>query len=180
IGDPADQVRGNLNPVKLPEVALDLANRETAGIEADDPIIEPVEPGLSLRHDLPLEASLAVARHRDLDRPVIADHRLARIAVAAVAAAAPSRVALLVSQMLAKLGAERAFQQSLLQFLEKPLLAEQILRAAIPLQQLLDNLVSDRLCHVREPLLLHRVSHGSGLHKIPDTLRRRVSSAAPR
>src|SRR5205814_7562176 len=134
IGDPADQVRGNLNPVKLPEVALDLANRETAGIEADDPIIEPVEPGLSLRHDLRLEASLAVARHRDLDRPVIADHRLARIAVAAVAAVAPSRVAILVVRMLAKLGAERAFQQSLLQLLDMPILDDQNLLVALLLQ----------------------------------------------
>ena len=42
----------------------------------------------------------AVAWHSQLDRPVIADHGLARIAVAAVAAAAPRRITLLVTQML--------------------------------------------------------------------------------
>src|SRR6516164_6666513 len=69
------------------------------------------------------------------------------IAVATVATAATGRVAFLVSQMLAQLGAQRAFQQALLEFLEQPFLAEQILRRAVTLQQLLDDLVSDRLRH---------------------------------
>src|SRR5215510_2024765 len=87
------------------------------------------------------------ARHRDLDRPVIADHGLARIPIAAVAAAAAGRIALLISQMFAQLGTERTFQQALLEFLEQPLLAEQILRRAVALQQLLDEFVPDRLCY---------------------------------
>jgi hypothetical protein len=147
VGDPADQIGGNLNPVKLLQVSLDLANREAPGIEADDPIVEPMEPGLPFGDDLRLKAAIAVARHRDLDRSVIADHGLARIPVAAVAAAAAGRVALLVSQMLAQFGAERPFQQALLKFLEQTLLAEQILRRAVALQQLLDEFVPDRLCH---------------------------------
>ena len=90
-------------------MSLNLANRQASGIKADYPIVEPVEPGLPFGDDLRLEAAVAVARHRDLDRPVIADHGLARISVAAVAAAAAGRFALLVSQMLAQLGAERTF-----------------------------------------------------------------------
>src|SRR5437868_8948443 len=47
----------------------------------------------------------------------VAHHGLARIPVAAVAAAAAGRVALLVSQMLAQFSAECTFQQALLEFL---------------------------------------------------------------
>jgi hypothetical protein len=49
--------------------------------------------------------------------------------------------------MLGQLGTERPFQQPLPEFLEQSFLAKQILRRAIALQQLLDNLVPDRLCH---------------------------------
>src|SRR5205814_5455001 len=151
VDDPADQVGRDLDPVKLLQMRLDLANRETTGIEADHAIIKTVEPRLSFGDDLRLEAAVAVARHRDLNRPAIADHGLARITVAAVAAAAAGRVAFLVSQMFAQLGAERAFQQALLQLLEQPLLAKQVRRRAIALQQLFNNLVSDRLCHDLDP-----------------------------
>jgi hypothetical protein len=68
------------------------------------------------------------------------------MAVAAIAGAAAGRVAFLVSQMLAQFSAQRAFQQALLQLPEQPVLAEQIRRRAVPLQQLLDQLVPNRLC----------------------------------
>src|SRR5712692_7098104 len=152
IGDPADQIGGNLDPVELLQVRLDLANRQTPGIEADDPIVETVEPGLPLGDNLRLEAAVAVARYRELDRAVVAEHRFARMAVAAVSAASAGRVALLVPQMLAQLGTQCALQQFLLELFEEPLFTEQILRGAISLQKLLDHLVSDRLCHVRDPL----------------------------
>src|SRR4029078_8936304 len=86
----------------------------------------------------------------------------------AVAAAATSRVALLIAEVLAQFGAERPFEQSSFQFSEQPILAEQILRRVIPLQQLLHQLVSDRLGYIPCSSLLHRASHGSNLHKIPD------------
>jgi hypothetical protein len=147
VGDPADQIGGNLDPVKLQKVPLDLANRQTPRIEADDPIVKTVEPGLPLGDKLRLEAAVAVARHGQFDRAVVAEHGFARMPVAAIAGAAPGRVALLVSQMLAQLGAQRAFQQPLLQLPEQPFLAEQIRRRAVPLQQLFDELFPDRLCH---------------------------------
>src|SRR3954452_22122898 len=95
---------------------LDLAHRQPAGIQADDPIIKAVQPGLPFGDDLRLEAAVAVARHGDLDRAVLANHRLARITVAAVAAAAAGRVALLIAEVLAQLSAERPFEQPSLQF----------------------------------------------------------------
>src|SRR5690349_10933228 len=103
-------------------------------MKADDSIIETIEPRLPLGDNLRLKAAVAVARNRDLDRPILTHHGLARIAVAAVAAAAPVRGAFLVSQMIAQLGAECAFQKPLLQLLEQSFLAEQVLRRAIALQ----------------------------------------------
>jgi len=47
IGDPADQIGGNFHVVQLLQMRLDLADRETPGIEADDPVVETVEPGLT-------------------------------------------------------------------------------------------------------------------------------------
>lgn len=128
VGDPADQIGGNLDRIQLQKMRLNLAHRQAAGVQADDPIIKTLKPGLPLGDDLGLEAAVSVPRHRDLDRAVIADYRLARRAVARVAAAAARRVALLVAQMLAQLGAKRALQKALLEFLEQPLLAQQILR----------------------------------------------------
>src|SRR5260370_38693761 len=74
------------------------------------------------------------------------------MAVAAVSAASAGRVAILVPHMLAQLGTQCALQQFLLELFEEPLFTEQILRGAISLQQRLDHLVSDRLCHVHDPL----------------------------
>src|SRR5262245_44607251 len=52
---------------------LDLANRQPAGVEADDPVVKALDPGLALGDNLRLKAAVAVAWHRQLDRPVIAD-----------------------------------------------------------------------------------------------------------
>ena len=122
---------------------LDLAHRQTAGVKADNPIVKPVKPGLPFGHDPRLKAAVAVARHRDRDRAILANHRLTRIAVVAVSAAAARQIAFLVTQRLAQLGAQRAFEKPLLELFEQPLLADQILRRAIALQQLLDELVPD-------------------------------------
>src|ERR1700761_3073134 len=75
--------------------------------------------------------------------------------------------------MLGQFSPERPFQQLLLELLEKPFFAQQILRAAISSQQLLDNLVPDRLSHGMS-LLPYTVAHDSYLHKISDTLGQRA------
>jgi len=48
--------------------------------------------------DLRAAIAVAVARHCNLDRAIVADHRFARIAAAAVATAAAGRIARLASQ----------------------------------------------------------------------------------
>ena len=57
-------------------MALDLAHRHAAGVEARDLVVEAVEAGLALGDQLRLEAAGAVARHRDLDLAVLGQHRL--------------------------------------------------------------------------------------------------------
>jgi hypothetical protein len=39
-----------------------------AGIQRDDLVVEAVETGLALGHDLRLEAAVAIARYLDIDR----------------------------------------------------------------------------------------------------------------
>src|SRR5271168_2144298 len=124
-------------------MGLDPANRQPAGIDADDPVIKTLEAGLPFGDNLRLEAAVAVAPNGNLDRTLVTNHRLGRIAVGAVAIATTGRIALLISKMLGQLGAERPFQQPLLEFLEQSFLAQQILRRAIALQQLLDHFVPD-------------------------------------
>jgi len=62
VGDLGDQVRGDLGAVDLGQVPLDLADRQTAGIQADHAIVKPDSPGLALLDDLGLKGPLAVAR----------------------------------------------------------------------------------------------------------------------
>ncbi len=133
------------------QVTLDLAHRHAARIERQDAVVEAVEAALALGNDRRLEAAVAVARNRQLDRAVLGQHRLAGMAVAAVAAAAPRRVALLVAQVVAQLGAQRPLQKRLLQLLEKPLIAQKVFRCLVVGQQLVQKLGSQ--CRHRRVLL---------------------------
>jgi hypothetical protein len=58
-------------------VTLDLADRHAAGIQAQDLVVEAVEPGLALGDELRFETAGAVARHRNLDLAVLGQDRLA-------------------------------------------------------------------------------------------------------
>src|SRR5215470_11338712 len=77
IGNPADQIGRDLDAIELVQMRLDLANRKPAGIEADDPVVKALDPGLAFGNNLRLEAAVTVAWHGQIDRPVIADHGFA-------------------------------------------------------------------------------------------------------
>jgi hypothetical protein len=64
------------------------------------------QAGLALGHDLRLEAAVAIARHIDLDRSVLDQHRLSRGPVAVVARPAAGRITL-VAEMVRQLSAQR-------------------------------------------------------------------------
>jgi hypothetical protein len=42
VGDPRDQLRGHVNLVDLGQMPADVAHRQPAGVERDDPFVEPV------------------------------------------------------------------------------------------------------------------------------------------
>ena len=67
IGDLADQIGRDLDMIELVQMRLDLANRKPAGVEADDPVVEALDPGLALGNNLRFEAAVAVTRHSELD-----------------------------------------------------------------------------------------------------------------
>jgi hypothetical protein len=82
-------------------MTLDLANRHPARVKADassanDPpdrlpilaLVEAVEPGLPLRHQLRLKRTRSVARHVERDLPILGQDRLRARPIPTVAAAA--------------------------------------------------------------------------------------------
>jgi hypothetical protein len=107
-------------------MALDLANRHAAGVEAQNLVVKAVEPRLALGDQLRFEAAGPIAGNRDLDLPVLGQDGLSARPVTAVAAAPPRRIALLVAQVLGQLGPQCPLDQGLLELLEKPVLPGQV------------------------------------------------------
>src|SRR6202040_741347 len=128
---PAYQIWRDLGAIEFGQMALDLAHRHAAGIEAENLLVKAVKPGLALGDQQRLEAAGPVARDPDVDLAIIGQDGLRAAAVAAVAAAAAGRIALLVAEMLAQLRSQRPFDQRLLQLFEKPVRARQVLRLLI-------------------------------------------------
>jgi hypothetical protein len=89
------------------------------------------KPSNRVWNELRLEAAGAVARHGDLDLAVLGQDRLRARPVAAVAAAAAGRIALLVAQVLGQLGSESPFDQGFLELLEQPIIPGQVFRLRI-------------------------------------------------
>jgi hypothetical protein len=100
-------------------VALNLTHRHAAGVHAQNLVIEAIEPRLAFGDQLRLKAARAVARDRDIDFAIFGQDRFRTRSVAAVAAAAPGRVALRVAEMLGQLSTESTLDQGLLQLFEK-------------------------------------------------------------
>ena len=90
--DTADQVRRHRDAVKLLQVSANLSYRHAARIERQDAVVEAVEAALTLGHDHRLEAAVAITRHRQRHLAVLGQHRLVRMAVAAVARATARRI----------------------------------------------------------------------------------------
>ncbi len=144
IGDPADEVGRDFGSIELGQMALDLPHRHAAGVEAQNLVVEAVEPPLALGDQLRLEAARPVARHRNLDLAVLGEDRLRARAVAAVAAAAAGRITLLVTQVFGQLHSERALDQRPLELLKKPIFPRQVLGLLIVSKQLIQQFRCNR------------------------------------
>src|SRR5512133_3669049 len=102
-------------------MALDLPHRHATRVERENPIVPrdrpeagprtgyTVEPGLALRHQLRLEAPLAIPRNLDLHVSVVRLQRFLGVAVADVPRSSASRISLFIAKMHGQLGAERSF-----------------------------------------------------------------------
>src|SRR5436190_7998178 len=96
-----------------------------------------------LRHDLRLEAPLAVPRRLQLDLAEIPFYRLRAGSVARVPTVVSRRIVLLVSQVVRQLGAHRPLDQSLRELLQQPRLANEVLGFLIILDQLVQKFFVD-------------------------------------
>src|SRR5215217_2175958 len=88
ICDGADQVGRDLDAIQLTQVPDDLAGAHAARVHRDHLVVEARKAALILGDQLRIEAGLAVARDLQIELAGVGDHRLAAIAVAAVAAVA--------------------------------------------------------------------------------------------
>ena len=120
VGDRADRVAADLHAVELAQVRLDVAHGHAAGVEPEDLLVQPGQPGLALAHELGVEAALAVARRLDLDRPELGLDRLGSRAVAVVAGPAGRRLARRKAEMLGQLGAQRGLDHPARELREQP------------------------------------------------------------
>jgi hypothetical protein len=136
VGDAADQVGRDLEPVELLEMPADVAHAHPPRVKRDDLVVEPVEPRLALGDQPRLEAALPVARHRDLEQAVLAPQRLAAHAVPSVGLHRRRLLPVLVAEMLGQFGPQHALHQRRLQVPHQPAVAQQILRPLAALQEL--------------------------------------------
>ena len=85
IRDRADQVGRDLDAIQLAQVPDDLAGAHAPGVHRDHLVVEAGEAALILGDQLRIEAGLAIARDLQVQLAGVGHHRLAAIAVAAVA-----------------------------------------------------------------------------------------------
>ena len=167
VGDPRDQVRRDVHVIHLAQVRADIAGRHPARVQRDDPLAVPVQPGLPLAHDLRLEAPVAVAGHRQVDGPDIGEHGLRGGAVAAVAAAPPGRIVLLIAQVAGHLLGQRPLQHRPGHLGQQAVRAEQLRPFGMGLaQQLIRQLLIDKRPGSRLPALTFAGHLRSVLHRV--------------
>jgi hypothetical protein len=141
VGDLGDQVGADVGAIDLAQVALDLADRQPAGIERDHLVVKADPARLALAHDLGLERPVAVPRRADPHRPRVGQDRLGRLAVARVAGTARRRLPGQIAQMVGQLGRQRALQQPPGELAQQPVGARDLLGALRAAQQLVDQLI---------------------------------------
>ncbi len=101
---------------------------------------------MPLAHDPRLEAAVAVARHVDLDRPDVGQHRFGPAPIVGVRAVAAGWVVLVIAEVIGQLTLQRGLQQPLGQLPQQPALPGQLQPAgAGSVRQLLDELLVQRI-----------------------------------
>jgi hypothetical protein len=127
----ADQVRRDLDAIKLAQMPDDLAGAHAPRIHGDHLVIEAGEAALISGNQLGIEARLPIARDLQIQLAGIRHDRLAAIPVAAVAR-------LLTGEMMIHLGIQGSFRERLLQVIQKAVRIEGRLRIC-PSQKLVQD-----------------------------------------
>jgi hypothetical protein len=106
-------------------------------------VIEAGETGFPFRHNLRLEAGLAITWHRTVDFAKVTFQFLFTGAIAAVTTAIAHRIVLFVAQMRGQFGFHRTLDQGLGQLLEQPVFAHDVFRLLVVGQQLVNHVFVD-------------------------------------
>ena len=141
------EIGRDLQPIKLQEMALDLANRHAARIHRHDLLVEAREAALVTGDQLGIERSFPVTRDFDVDLRRLGQHGLLRIAIAVIGF--PRRC--LAIEMIVQLRVQNPLGQGLFQLVEKPVLGKNFLRIA-PREKLVQCVLLDR--HSPPPAVL--------------------------
>ena len=176
VGDAADQVVADLDAVELGQVRLDVTNAHPARVHRDDLLVKASEAPLALRHDLRRKAALAIARRLDPNRAMLGRQRLRRRPIPRIAGPTRRRLAVLIAEVLGQLGIHRALDQPTRQIGQQAAGPDDLLLAARPGEQLVDQLIAEPLADLLgQPL--DRGARGARAAGIP---LRSPSGLAPR
>ena len=119
---------------------LDVPRAHATGVQGDDLVIEAGKPARVLGDQQRIELAIPVTRN--IQHHAVIDHRdrFLRIAVAVIA----GRLLIIVIEMNVHLGRQHTFRQSLLQFSDQAIVAEQCRAVFAALQQLVNQFVFNR------------------------------------
>ena len=107
VGHRRYQRGGNLGPVNLRQVRVNVPRSHPAGVKREDHVINGPDAPLSFRHDLRLELGLPVPRHRKPHRARRRRNRLPEGAVPGITGSVSRRVAFRITQMIVHFRAQR-------------------------------------------------------------------------
>lgn len=129
-----------MTPLPPPASYVYVPRAHTPGVQGDDLVIEAGKPACVLRDQQRVKLAVAVTRNVQNHAVIGQGDRLLRIAIAVIARG----LLLFVTEMLVHLGGQHAFGQSLLQFPNQAVIAEQSSAVLAPIQQLIDQIVVNR------------------------------------
>jgi len=98
-------------------VGADITGRQPCGVEADNLVVHPVDPGLALLNQLRLKTAVTVARHFNGQSTIVALQRLACCAVTAIGLFGRWLSIRLIAKVIGQLRAQHSLHQADLQFL---------------------------------------------------------------
>lgn len=99
VGDVGNERRGDVNPIQMLQMILNLAGTDSLGVQGDNLIFDPCDIHLMLLHHDRLELSQPIPRDVDLLLVVLADQGFLAFPVAVVACGFHLDVMLLIAQV---------------------------------------------------------------------------------